>query len=309
MDPNTSSESLQGVVFVATDFSTSADEALRQGHMRAQARGAKLVVCHVVPSQLGVNMLFPQRSMHQADAQLALDKRALSLLIERTVDVTGRAPEQFEPIVAHGSPSSVIVDRAEQAGAELIVIGSRGQTGASSNLLGSVAGRVVRYAHCPVLIARPDGRAARILAATDLSDPSLPALAAAAREAAGTQAHVTALHCLELVTSAAVGPEYGLAFAPAAAVEILAEVRSLAEQRLAEAAQQVGLAADLRVVEGTPSTTILDTARDLDADLVVLGTRGRTGLRRVVLGSVAEAVIRDAPCSVLAVRLGQDSKA
>jgi nucleotide-binding universal stress UspA family protein len=308
-EANTSkAERGSGVVFVATDLGTQGDEALRHGHARAAAQGAKLVVCHVVPNQMRVNMLFPQRTMDQADAHVALHGRVLQLLIERTVEVTGRSPEQFDPIVGDGEPYSVIVERAEQAAAEVIAIGGKHEAGSARTLLGNVAERVVRYAHCPVLIARPGSSARRILVATDLSDPSLPALGAAKREAARTGAPVTALYCVEPPV-AVIGPEYGVMLAQPIQLENAAEVRGRAAEALASAAQQVGLEADQRVVEGSPASTILQTAKELDAALIVIGTRGRTGLRRMVLGSVAESVIHGASCSVLAVRLGENKTA
>ncbi len=305
MRTDPSQKSPLSAVFVATDFSAPADDALRQAHARAQARRAALIVCHVVPNQLGVNMLFPQRTVEQGNAQLALQERARHMLIERVVQVTGRAAEQFTAVVETGTPYGVIVEQAEQAGADLIVLGDRGQTGVARAVLGSVAERVVRYAHCPVLIVRGGGAAQRILVATDLSDPSLPALDAAAHEAARTGARVTALHCIQSAVTI-VGQEYGLALAPPVTVDLAVETRERAEQRLTKAAHDVRLNGELRVVDGAPTETILSTAKHIDADLIVIGTRGLTGLRRVVLGSVAEAVIRNASCTVLAVRLGSE---
>jgi nucleotide-binding universal stress UspA family protein len=293
------------VVFVATDLSSHADEALRQGHLRAEARGAQLVVCHVVPAQVGVNMLFPQRSASQSEAQLSLVQRAEALVVERTTAVTGRDPEQFAVVVRDGTAYSTIIEQAEQASAELIVIGHRGGAGLARMLLGSVAERVVRYAHCAVLIARTSGPTRHIVVATDLSDPSLPALAAAAAESLRAGCPVTALHCIESPVSVA-GPEHGMAMAATLPREVLDEVRRHAQKGLADAVAQVGLTGDQRILEGSPVVDIIETAKTLDADLVVIGTRGRTGLSRVVLGSVAEAVVRDAPCSVLAVRLASE---
>ena len=289
-----------GVVLVATDFSAPADEALRRAHARAAAQNGKLIVCHVMPTMLGANVLFPQRSVQQGNAQLELQTRATELLVERTRMLTGREPSQFEQVVVEGTPYSAIVEQAEQAGAELIVIGDQGVRGLGR--LGSVAERVVRFAHCPVLVARTGERARRILVATDLSDPSLPALAAAARESKRGGEQLTALYCIEN-TVPVVGPEYGVAFTPVLPANYIEQARETAHARLEGAVQRVGLPAEVRVTEGPPADAILAVAEELDADLIVIATRGRTGLRRVVLGSVAESVVRNAKASVLVVRL------
>jgi len=278
----------------ATDLSSHSDGALRQAHLRALADGSQLAVCHVVPTLVGVNMLFPQRAVQQGDAQLALRTQAEDLLFEQVSRVTGRGAHELVSIVAEGVPYAAIVEEAERAGAELVVLGDSGE--------GDLAERVVRYAHCPVLIVRSEAEVLHIMVATDLSDPSLPALGATAREAARTGARVTALHCLEMPL-ALVGPEHGLAVARAVPPQLAAEVRAHAEQHLSQALRDAGLAAEQRVVEGSPASAIVRAAEDGAADLVVIGTRGRTGLTRVVLGSVAESVVRNASCSVLAVRL------
>jgi nucleotide-binding universal stress UspA family protein len=66
--------------------------------------------------------------------------------------------------------------------------------------------------------------------------------------------------------------------------------------------QQAGLQGDSVIVEGTPFQTIIDTAKDKGADLIVMGTHGRTGLTLALMGSVAEKVVRLAPCPVLVTR-------
>ena len=290
------------VIFAATDFSENSDEALRQAHARAQAAAATLVVCHVVPNLMRQNMLFPQRHAQETDARTELHRQARQALIAHTSQVTGRKDSEFEAVIDDGTPYASIVEHAERAGADLIVVGDRGSSGLARMLLGSVAERVLRYAHAPVLIARAAAKSGQVLVATDLSDPSLPAVVAAARDARRMGAKLTAMHCIESV-SMAIGPEYGPAWAPLLPNDALRGARESALARLAEMFQRLKLDADQRVVEGSPAATILSTAEELGAELIVLGTRGRTGLQRVLLGSVAESVVRHSSCSVLAVRL------
>jgi nucleotide-binding universal stress UspA family protein len=295
------------VVFAATDLSDPADEALRQAHERALAADARLTVCHVVPDLLRVNTLFPQRTIEQVGTQAALEQHSLQALVDRTCAVTGRAVDDFTPLLDRGAPYAAIVAQAERVGAELVVVGDRGASGLSRMLLGSVAERVVRYAHAPVLVARAGARTGRVVVATDLSDPSLPALQAAVREGRRPGVRVTAVHCAEPVAVFA-GPDHGPAGAPVVTPASAAEERERAQANLAAALQQCGFEGDQRVVVGSPTVAILATAEELRAELIILGTRGKTGLWRVLLGSVAEAVVRHAACSVLVVRLTEDAR-
>ena len=87
---------------------------------------------------------------------MALDERARAVVIERVTSTTGRAPGSFEVFVERGTEYAEIVRRAEGWRATLVVVGSHGRAGAAQDgRLGGVATKVVRYAHCPVLVARP----------------------------------------------------------------------------------------------------------------------------------------------------------
>jgi nucleotide-binding universal stress UspA family protein len=196
----------------------------------------------------------------------------------------------------------VIVAMADDQHASLVVVSSRGAA-AQSRALGSVASRVVRYAHGPVLVARASKTAGRILAATDFSDPALPAVAAAAAEARASGAKLTLLHAVDLYPRHAIG--WGAPFGASWVVppeELVADVKRGAEEALRAELQRFGVEGDTRAAVGDAPTAILEAARELQPDLIVVATRGRTGLRRMVLGSVAERVVTEATCSVLAVR-------
>lgn len=296
MDPKNTS------IFVATDFGRGADAVVREAHRRAEVERAQLFVCHIVPNQLGVNMLFPQTYLAQTSARAEVLMLARDALVARTQMLTGRSSDQFEAVVADGEPYACIVEEAERARAQLIVIGAQTTGELGKPALGSVAVRVVRYAHSSVLAVRAPGPPRVLLVATDLSDPSLPALQAAKQEASSST-KVTALYCLEPV-----GPspssEYDLPYAPLPAVPADPEEKASAEARLGAALKQIELGAAAHVVQGDPAVSIVEVADGLAADLLILATRGRTGLRRVLLGSVAEQVVDRARCSVLVVRAG-----
>lgn len=291
-------------IFVGIDFSLGSDEALRQAHDRALSTGAKLAVCHIVPNELRSNLLFPHISRIAA-LKIPLEiERVAEMVSARVSDITGRTQAEFDLIVDDGTPYAAILTNAEKWLADLVVVGSHGTTSAADALLGSVTNKVIRYAHCPVLIVRPGERAGGIVAGTDFSDPALPALRAAADEARRTGQPLTLVHSLDIVWSAVAYP--AMAFGGAAinlSSEQMQELEKTAEERLAAALKQLDVRGQTRVTQGPAGNALIDIASLLQASVIVVGTVGRTGLRRALLGSVSETVASAAPCSVLIVRL------
>ncbi|MEP7121617.1 MAG: universal stress protein [Byssovorax sp.] len=294
-------------VLVATDLSVGADEAIRQGDAWARAAKGELIVCHVVPNALRNNPLFPQRAHAETASLLDAEQAAGQRVQDRVIALTGRSPDAYRLIVDNGAPDATIVAIAERVEATLVVVGSSGHAGIARLLLGSVASRVVAYAHSPVLVARPHARTGRILAATDMSEPALPALVAAADEAKARGAKVTLIHSVDLLPSSAmaIGAPFGgtwLVVPP----EQIAAVRASVQATLDDMMKRLAIDGEVRVEQGNPVAEVVNAAEQLDAELVVVGTRGRTGLTRLALGSVADGIVRAAPCSVLVVRLGTD---
>jgi len=289
-------------ILVAFDFSESSVEALRQA--RAMAGGDNTVaLCHVIPFHYDAQPFFSQ--FHQAamlDAPEG-EARLRAALAERVELLGGVAG--LELFVENGAAYAEICKRAETWGADRIVLGSHGRSGLVPGLLGSVAERVVRYAHCSVRVARASEGAGVVLAATDHSDPSWPAVTAAAAEARRRGARLVLCSVADWTIpqgSAAAGALFGgVSFLPTA--ELQNQVRDALETLLQSALARVGVEGEARVLVGSPASAIVATAEELGAELVVVGTHGRTGFARLALGSVAERVVRTAPCSVEVVRL------
>jgi nucleotide-binding universal stress UspA family protein len=291
-------------VVVATDFSEAADEAVRQADERARAAGATLTVFHVIPNPLRTDPLFPQFRQEMADDSPTLQRDVIEQVNVRVTALTGRQPGEFEVLVEDGPPHAVIVRRAEERGADLVVVGAHGATGLSRILLGSVAERVVRHAHCPVLVARRSPKSRRVLVATDFSDPSLPAVAAAGEEARRAGAQLTIFHSIDLGLSLTEGMPEPLTSAPFGfSTGVREELRDAVDGKLASALSRYGIDGDRFVAFGPAAPAILRHAEQIQAQLIVVGTVGRTGLPRLLLGSVTEIVVRAAGCSVLVVRL------
>jgi universal stress protein E len=293
-------------ILCATDLSEASDEAIRQADELARSAGAALALCHVVPDVQSIHPLFPQRHLAEATAAPALERMAHDALLERARTLVGRTPQEIETFVELGIGYAEILARAEAWKADLLVVASRGRTGLARVLLGSVAGQLVRYAHCPVLIARPRAERGIVLAATDLSDAALPALHTAAEEATRRGATLIVMHVLDLVGPAAfwaLGSPFGMARA-APSEETMRSVHAAARVTLETALARFGAGGEIVIGDGEPAASILRVADERHPELVVVGTRGRTGLARVALGSVAEKVVQMAATSVLAVRLG-----
>ncbi len=292
-------KTLAGPLLVATDLEAGGDEAVRQAAALARAwGGAPLHICHVLPNLLGTRPLFPHLKQADAQAAQAFEGRVSDEIGRRTEALSGLPAGSFRVSVAFGSPHAMVVEEAERIGAGLIVVGGA-REGAARFLASGTAELIVRYAHCPVLMARA-AAGGSVLAATDLSEPSLPAVAAAAQEADRLQAPLVVLHVLEILPLSAA--EFGFA-APFPAPSQVEAWREQARGELRAGLAGLGLDLDGQLLEGHPASLIVETARRLPARLVVVGTRGRTGLSRLALGSVAEGVLRSAPCSVLVVRL------
>jgi nucleotide-binding universal stress UspA family protein len=140
-----------------------------------------------------------------------------------------------------------------------------------------------------------------ILLAHDFSPHAQAALDRATELVALTGARLHLVHCVVepiLAYPASVG---GMAPVPSYGAELMAETRRAAETSLMEIAGRLDFNCECHVVPGAPATAICETARKLSADLIVMGTHGRTGIAHVFLGSVAERTLRQAPCPVLVV--------
>lgn len=285
---------LRGPVLCATDLSEAADAALRQGHGIASQTGAKTIVCHVLPEVFAARALFPQDPGGDGAFHADLTRKATTAVRSRLGAVIGAASDTMPIEIESGTAHAGILAVAERHGAGLIVVGA-----------GGTALRVARLADVPVLVARPSPTGGGVLGATDFSDPSLPAVNTAAAEASRRGVRFRLVHCLDIDETAYMGAA-GL---PGAMTpwpippDVVEHLEAAARERLTAALEKTSVGAEALVLRNSPAQGILDAAQAVATSLIVVGTRGRTGLARLALGSVAEAVINRAPCSVLVVPL------
>jgi nucleotide-binding universal stress UspA family protein len=299
---------MMATILAATDLSEPADEAVRQAHDWAQRRAAELIVCHVIPASHHANPLFPQRNELETMAMVEIEARAADAVTARVVELTGRNADDFKVVIDSGEPDATIIRTAATVNAEITVTGSRGATGLRRLFLGSVARRVARHSHGSVLVARPTANPGCVLAATDLSSPSFPAIVAGAEEARRREARLVVLHNIDLWPLPYPSIEMGLGTAglPVAPAIDPGQLREI-EQHLRNVLARLHVEGDCVITTGAPQTQIVRAAEEQKAGLVVVATHGRTGLARLALGSIAERVVEAAPCSVLVVRLESDA--
>lgn len=292
-------------VLVATDFSDTSLVAVRQA--LDLASGGELAVCHVIRDGINMQPLFPQDSQVDVTALMEFETRVRDELARRLEEIVGDRNQTLTLFVERGEPYAEVVRRAEAWGADLVVTGAHGESGVPRIMLGRVAERVVRAAVSPVLVVREGTGRGVVLAATDLSDPSLPAVSAGAAEARRRGAHFVLVHVIDMRVDAYAAAAGGLLGAIGALppASLMKEKREALLETLKSAIQRENVPGEPRVLEGEPAAAIVSLAEQLGAELVVVGTHGRTGLARIALGSVAERVVRTAHSSVLAVRLAQ----
>lgn len=279
-------------VLVATDLSDGADVALREAAALSSTSSDALAVVHVLPPRPFIEMLLS----HLAEDVAKVTARATAAVRQRVRSVLGDRGEVF---VEDDIDYAAIIKRAEEWKADVIVVGSHGRSGVA-RAFGGVAERVLRHAHCSVLVAHPAHSRGWVLAATDQSDPSFRAITAAAVEARRRTAQLEVVQAIGFMdVEASYLFELGTpSIAPPP------RVFDVAGRELSECVARLQVKATCKVLDRPAAAAIVTEADSLGAELVVVGARGRTGLGRLVLGSVAEKVARTAPCSVLVVRLG-----
>jgi nucleotide-binding universal stress UspA family protein len=295
-------------IAVATDFSPQAEVAFARALALAKARGTQLVV---ISADTTVELMAitpepelaaPTWSQLRADVD-GEERRRLDELLARAADAGVKA----DAVRALGDPVELTCRIARERGAALIVVGSHGRTGIRRFLLGSIAERIIAHASSSVLVARGDASApfTRAIVATDFGPLAATALSEAQGLAEPDPA-VTVVHAWHYPAGAWSLAALGERTHASEALEsaLTDPARSRGEALVADE-RAAGRTIDFRLLQGQPAEVVTDLAAGEHADLIAIGTHGRKGVRRLVLGSVAAAVVRHAPCSVLVVRAAE----
>jgi nucleotide-binding universal stress UspA family protein len=281
---------------LATDFSKPAQRAFQYAMRLADTLAVRLVVLHVVKAIAGTGRRKPIGSRY-VDVLRTEAMVDLGRLARVALDVG----IPTEPRLVFGSPASRILEVTHEMRAGLIVLGTSGRTGWDRLRVGSTAEEVVRKAPCGVLTMRETiagdsvgvrtaGGLRRLLVATDFSVHAQAAIDAAVMLSTRLRAELFLLYA-------------GSSDDAHAAMK--SELPFDSRVRLQEAASSLrsrGLAAHDLYMTGDPVEVILEQAARYAVDGIVIGTRGLRGLQRLMLGSVAEQVVKRAGCPVLTVK-------
>ena len=283
-------------ILVPHDFTPASARVLPHGLALAAKMKARFYVLHVTDRS---DAPYPARDLPAVRETLqrtgAVSEEAL-----RAVHIEGVSRSD-------GGVAETIHRFADEEEIDLIALGTRGRQGARRLLLGSVGETVIRRAERPVLALRGKGVGTppvpgmldRILVPVDFSENAREAARVAAEWARVFDARVDLLH---VVTGSSASPPEQ---APSVPDEEHAGPQKKARRALATMGRglgALGVPVTVHVRTGAAASTIAAFAEAEETDAIVMSTRGRTGLERFLLGSVAEAVIRHVPCPVLTVR-------
>ena len=283
-------------IMCPVDFSPGSQQAMRTAVRIANEHDAELVLAH---SWHLPPVAFSGEYVYATDIVQTVSDDAQRALEGAVSEARKLGARRVTSKMLNGLPWQQIVDAAQrETGLGLIVIGTHGRTGLSRVLLGSVAELVVRHAPCPVLTIRPANEPTpytHVLCPVDLSKPALEAMNLAAKLVKPGATGITLLHVLELPVSYT-----GELPIPDFHRDLDARSAALLDRWTADLKAKVSVPVVQLSRIGRPGAQILaELEHDRTFDLVVMGSHGHTGIARMLLGSVAEKVVRHARCPVL----------
>lgn len=304
-------------ILVPTDFSIHSEDALRAALSLKKEFGAEVTVIHVfdISEMLGLGWTVYGESL-EAEVVARMEEDSRKALAQFVMKM-GAGEGELRTLVARGRPFVEVVRLARSENVDLVVMGTHGRKGIEHLLLGSNAEKVVRKAPCSVLTVRHrEGQrelsfpAGTILVPTDFSLTSERAMSMAIRLAQRNSSRIVLLHVFAdlKVREAIQWTEY----LPTGQTELELEegIMNRAQEELDAFVSKfpVGeIKVDKKVLSEVPHRGIVETAEQENVDLIVMGTHGRSGLNHLIMGSVAEKVVRASPSPVLTVKPGEHS--
>ena len=293
----------------ATDGSGEAEFALKFAKYLAELTKAQILGVHVIP--LPVQLLFEE--LREEDAKFSEWQTMAEKKVTNKFNTVGKnlkkAGIKFEGVILKGIPNERIREFSRLRKADIVIMGKQGHGLIESMMVGSETVKVIKNSHIPVLAVKGAGTRRKvdfkkILVPIDLSDDTESALHMAMDISTLTGCSVTAIYALRLDMYAQDMPAGALEIVIKQSVSEL-EKRVSASREKYESSRKTKLkkAIKTEVIHGlSPAISISNYARKNKMDLIVINTHGRTGIKRLILGSVTERLIPESPCSVLALR-------
>jgi nucleotide-binding universal stress UspA family protein len=278
-------------ILAATDFSTRSQRAVRRAGLLARDAGANLALAHVVDEDRPRALVDLER------------KEAERMLAEQIATIPELAGLTCRPVVVEGDPFEGVLRAAASIDADLLVMGAHRKQLLRDVFVGTTVERVIRTGPYPVLMVNAEAEQPyRVLfAAVDTSEASINALRVAQALGWIGKSQVTLVHAF---TATAKGKMKVAGIGQAGIDEhIAAERRRVTGQlsTLLAAGQFDAGQWSMRVEEGRPFTVISRAVQERKPDVLLIGTRGRSGLLKLLLGSVTEQVLRSLDVDILAV--------
>jgi nucleotide-binding universal stress UspA family protein len=299
---------LASVTLLATDGSREAEHAARMAVELSRSLDSALHVVYVEP--LPDPLAWPEAAILNPEDKAQIRERAeedaRKRLGQEAERIRGMGGEVAEAHARSGRPDAEIVSLAEDIAAGLVVVGGRGLGPIRRAVLGSVSESVVRHAHCPVLVVRGHAEEAPhlgpIVLAIDGSEEARLAAQAAAELSEKTGSEI---HLVYVMPAEAQLVGYHL-YSQDVKESLLEGARKEARRFLDDQAVGVrsagGVVANSYLASGRADEEVVKLAEEIGAGMVVVGSRGMGGVRRALMGSVSESVVRHAHCPVLVVR-------
>lgn len=285
-------------ILFPTDFSESAQHALKQAVELALVHKATLFIFHAIL----LHTDDPQQLKSQLNEYLdKLEKETLERLQSKSDEIKGRGVAVEISTEKSVSPFEAIMDKAATIGPDLIVMGTHGRSGFGKLLLGSVAEKVLRHAPCHVLtvgmdsaIAEGAGGFERVLVPVDFTEHSRKAL-----NLASTLLSKKGKLILVHVAATPIHPSFY-----AGGVTRLFQLDPELPQRIeANLSEWLGdLPGEVVAAEGEAHSEIMNVGTEKEAQLIVIGTRGLSGVEHFLMGSVTEKIVRFSKIPVLTVK-------
>ncbi len=272
-------------ILIATDFQQASQNALRLATLLASTFESEILLIHVIPEIKDFRMIRSQIRNHVSKKMNALGK-----------EIQKEGISVVDPIIRFGIPFERVIEYSEELDVNLIVLGSGNQSHRST--LGGVAEKVMTYASQPVWIVKrgTPPRIRNILCPVDFSESSRRALRNAILLAKRFHARLTVQTVFEPLLS----HYFGIGATPGESKEKLTVRRQQQEfDRFLRGFPLEEVSYKKLIRRGKPGDEILRTVQDIRADLLVMGSAGKTGLTRMLLGSTTEKAVRALPCSSL----------
>lgn len=277
-------------ILAATDFSTRSNRAVRQAGLLAQRREAQITLVHVVDDDQPQGLV----DMERREAERILAEQISAMPELRTVEC--------RPTVISGDAFDGILRAAAAAQADLVVMGAHRKHLLRDIFVGTTIERVIRTGPYPVLMVNNEAqrRYEKVLAAVDMSEPSANALRVAHATGLTSGTNTTLLHAFLAIAR---GKLFIAGAEQASIINYVESERQTARDELIAflvANNLNGQGWSLRLEEGGANEVIERVVGEMRPDLLVMGTHGRSGLLKTLIGSVTEGALRSLNVDILA---------